>query len=98
MNIGTVLKGLTKRLRAVFQMDDRVPEWADPRIAELNEEIDRVRGLLNAARNNFNFVTDPDAVEYYIYLQKAYEVRYDMLVRRLKETHGVICQEASVSA
>ncbi len=64
------------------------PEWADPRIVALNEEIEQVRGLLQTARNNFNYVTDPDAVEYYIYLQKAYEVRYDMLVRRLKEIHA----------
>ncbi len=67
-----------------------VPEWANSEIVELNDEIDRVRGLLQAARNNFNFVTDPDVVEYYIYLQKAYEVRYDMLVRKLKEQHQAL--------
>lgn len=67
-----------------------VPEWANPDMVALNEEIDRVRGLLQAARTNFNFVTEPDMVEYYIYLQKAYEVRYDMLVRKLKEQHEAL--------
>ena len=60
------------------------PQWTDPRISTINDEIDRVKGLLRAARSNFNYVTDPDAIEYYIYLQKAYEVRYDMLVKELK--------------
>ncbi len=66
------------------------PEWANPEMVTLNDEIERVRGLLQAARNNFNFVTEPDMVEYYIYLQKAYEVRYDMLVRKLKEQHHAL--------
>lgn len=67
-----------------------IPDWANPEMVELNEEIDQVRGLLQTARNNFNFVTEPDMVEYYIYLQKAYEVRYDMLVRKLKEQHRAL--------
>ena len=79
------------RTRLVKKGEDApVPEWADPEIVMLNEEIDRVRSLLQTARNNFNFVTDPDMVEYYIYLQKAYEVRYDMLVRKLKEQHQAL--------
>lgn len=73
-----------------LQKEPAVPEWADPEMVTLNDEIDRVRGLLQTARNNFNFVTDPDMVEYYIYLQKAYEVRYDMLVRKLKEQHQAL--------
>ncbi|MBP3391882.1 MAG: DUF2508 family protein [Clostridia bacterium] len=72
------------------QKDGAAPEWANPEMVTLNDEIERVRGLLQAARNNFNFVTEPDMVEYYIYLQKAYEVRYDMLVRKLKEQHHAL--------
>lgn len=73
-----------------FRQKEPIPEWANPEVVELNEEIERVRGLLQAARTNFNFVTEPDLVEYYIYLQKAYEVRYDMLVRKLKERHETL--------
>ena len=78
------------RTRLVKMGEPPVPEWADPDMVTINEEIDRVRSLLQTARNNFNFVTDPDMVEYYIYLQKAYEVRYDMLVRKLKEQHQAL--------
>ena len=59
----------TKRIE--MGKDLSMPEWAHPEMITLNEEIDRVRGLLQTARNNFNFVTDPELVEYYIYLQKA---------------------------
>lgn len=86
------LTEVTTGMKNLFLQKDKtpVPEWANPQIVELNEEIERVKGLLNVARNNFNAVTDPDALEYYIYLQKAYEVRYDMLVRRLKEVHDTL--------
>ncbi len=83
---------IKEKMRQIFTSasSDVLPHWADPKIVDLNLEIEQVRGLLQAARNNFNFVTDPDAIEYYIYLQKAYEVRYDMLVRRLKARHDEV--------
>lgn len=81
------------KMRGILQQET-TPTWADPKIVDLNAEIDQVRSLLHAARNNFNFVTDPDVIEYYIYLQKAYEIRYDMLVRRLKARHEELTEEA----
>ncbi len=86
MNIRSFIQAQVGKIRKIFQEED-VPAWADPGIVDLNTEIEHVRGLLQVAKNNFNFVTDPDAIEYYIYLQKAYEVRYDMLVRKLKARH-----------
>ncbi len=93
MGIWSQIKGM---LGKIFRDDtsERLPFWADAGVVDINAEIDQVRSLLHAARNNFNFVTDPDVIEYYIYLQKAYEIRYDMLVRRLKARHEELTEEA----
>lgn len=89
MDFSSFIQAQRAKLRKMFHREE-LPPWADPKIADLNMEIEQVRSLLQTARNNFNFVTDPETIEYYIYLQKAYEVRYDMLVRKLKERHDEV--------
>ena len=93
MDIRSFIRAQTSKIRSKFLREEQ-PSWADGTIVDLNTEIDQVRDLLQAARRNFNFVTDPDAIEYYIYLQKAYEVRYDMLVRRLKARHDELTEKS----
>lgn len=53
-------------------------------VQSLLVEIDEVKKSIDAARSNFNNVTDPDSIDYYTYILKAYQVRHDMLIRQLK--------------
>ena len=50
----------------------------------LEVTLDEVKKSIDAARSNFNNVTDPDSIDYYTYILKAYQVRHDMLIRQLK--------------
>lgn len=63
------------------------PVTHDSDKAYIIQEIKNVQKLINAAENNYNNVTDSDSIEYYIYILKAYRVRYNKLVKELKELH-----------
>lgn len=56
----------------------------DPEVTAIMEEINDVKKLIETARINFNNVTDPDSIDYYTYILKAYQVRYDKLIKQLK--------------
>lgn len=53
-------------------------------LQELLREIEYVKREIDTARCNFNNVTDADSIDYYTYILKAYQVKHDMLVKRLK--------------
>ena len=57
----------------------------DPEITLIMNEINDVKNLIDAARINFNNVTDSDSIDYYTYILKAYQVRHDKLIKQLKE-------------
>lgn len=57
----------------------------DPEVKIIMSEIVDLKKLIDAARSNFNNVTDPDSIEYYTYILKAYQVRHDKLIKQLKE-------------
>lgn len=56
----------------------------DPEITAIINEIRDVKKNIDTARVNFNNVTDSDSIEYYTYILKAYQVRYDKLIKQLK--------------
>ncbi len=56
----------------------------DPEITAIMDEISVVKQDIKTARVNFNNVTDSDSIEYYTYILKAYQVRYDKLIKQLK--------------
>lgn len=56
----------------------------DPEITAIMSEINDVKKLIDTARSNFNNVTDSDSIDYYTYILKAYQVRYDKLIKQLK--------------
>lgn len=56
----------------------------DPEVTAIINEINDIKGLIDTARINFNNVTDPDSIDYYTYILKAYQVRYDKLIKQLK--------------
>lgn len=60
----------------------------NPDMTDIIQEIKNVQKLIDAAENNYNNVTDSDSIDYYIYILKAYRVRYNKLVKELKELSG----------
>lgn len=56
----------------------------DPEVTAIMNEISDVKKNIYTARVNFNNVTDSDSIEYYTYILKAYQVRYDKLIKQLK--------------
>ncbi len=51
---------------------------------EILNAMKEVKLLIDATENNFNNVTDSDSIDYYSYLLKAYKIRYNKLVKELK--------------
>lgn len=72
-----------KLLSFCKRVQKREPENSEE-VQSLLVEIDKVKKSIDAARSNFNNVTDPDSIDYYTYILKAYQVRHDMLIRQLK--------------
>lgn len=56
---------------------------------ELILSIEKVKRALEAAYANFNFVTEPDLVDSYIYEVKAMQLKYQYLIQQAKEL-GII--------
>ncbi|OPX45804.1 hypothetical protein CLHUN_07420 [Ruminiclostridium hungatei] len=53
--------------------------------ANLLSEIERVKGQLQEAYNNFDFVQDSLMVDFYTYQIKAYESKFEYLIKKAKE-------------
>jgi hypothetical protein len=53
--------------------------------AELLSEINIVKCDLQNAYNNLNYVSDPLMIDYYTYQIKAYETRFEYLIKKAKE-------------
>lgn len=53
---------------------------------ELIREIDAAKKEWWRARQQFNFVTDPDQIDYAVYAWEAAEKRYEMLLRAAKRS------------
>ena len=61
----------------------KVPE--DVNSQELIENINNARDEWIAAQKNFQFMDTDDGVDYYAYKIKAYEVKYQALLKEAKE-------------
>lgn len=53
-------------------------------LSELKNQLNRTKLELNAARDNFNNVTDPVLTDVFIYRIKSEEARYDRILREIK--------------
>ena len=62
----------------------------DPELETIREELIEIKRLIASAYSNFNAVTDKESISYYIYLIKAYEVKYDALVKRAKQRGSAV--------
>ena len=56
-----------------------------PENLELKAEIDRTRHRMESVRNQFEEVVDPTLIDCYIYELKAAQLRYQFLLRSIKE-------------
>ena len=54
---------------------------------ELLREIEEVYREMTTAFNHFNYATQPDLIEYYVYQYKAAQVKHDYLLRCMKELY-----------
>ena len=55
-------------------------------IRQLKQQIEASKLAISSARNQFEFVVDPTLVDCYIYELNAAQLRYQFLLKRLKQT------------
>ena len=63
----------------------------EPRDTELDDllhSLSRTQREIEQAYNRFNFASDPDLVESYVYEISSLQCRYNYLLRRVKERGG----------
>ena len=58
---------------------------AEEQRRELIQNINIIKNEWDVAKNNFELVSTKDSVDYYAYMIKACEVRYQALLREAKE-------------
>ena len=78
------LKKIKNSLKYKITGAQDVSAEEDPELETIREE------LIASAYSNFNAVTDKESISYYIYLIKAYEVKYDALVKRAKQRGSAV--------
>ena len=59
----------------------------DQALTDLLQSLDRTRCEIEQAYNHFNFASDPDLVESYVYEITSLQCRYNYLLRQVK-AHG----------
>ncbi len=60
----------------------------DSELDDLLRSLSRTQREIDQAYNHFNFASDPDLVESYVYEITALQCRYNYLLRRVKERGG----------
>jgi hypothetical protein len=87
-NIKTQKTGLINKIFKTIFTRDKVAEVT---VEDSNDIKDLVESIKNArkdwmcANSNFNYANDQESIDYYTYMIKAYQVRYDYLIKKAKE-------------
>ena len=63
-------------------------EPTDTELNDLLRSLSRTQREIEQAYNRFNFTSDSDLVESYVYEINALQCRYNYLLRRVKERNG----------
>ena len=63
-------------------------EPVDNELDDLLRCLSRTQREIEQAYNRFNFTSDPDLVESYVYEITSLQCRYNYLLRRVKELEG----------
>ena len=61
-----------------------------PELIRLRVEIERTKCAIEAARNHFEQAVDPTLIDCYIYELKAAHLRYQFLLRHIKQQENTI--------
>lgn len=69
---------------------------SDSELDELLHSLSRTQREIEQAYNRFNFTSDPDLIDSYVYEISALQCRYNYLLRRVKERRGVIAAAQSL--
>lgn len=77
------LKISKKVQRAIYNKEKRMT--AEER--KLLQEIEEANKEMITAFNHFEYVTDPDLIEYYTYQYKAAQIKYGYLLRCMKKLY-----------
>ena len=69
-------------------------ERIDSELDDLLRSLSRTQREIEQAYNHFNFTSDPDLVESYVYEITSLQCRYNYLLRRVKERGGTAAMHA----
>ena len=69
---------------------------SDSELDELLHSLSRTQREIEQAYNRFNFTSDSDLIDSYVYEISALQCRYNYLLRRVKERRGVIAAAQSL--
>lgn len=69
----------------------------DAELDDLLRALSHTQREIDQAYNRFNFASDPDLVEAYVYEINAMQCRYNYLLRRVKERRSAISPAAGRS-
>lgn len=65
---------------------------------ELMENLIKARNELIIATTNYEFAKDNDLIDYYAYLIKAAQIKYDYLLKKVKEKEMELGREFSINS
>ncbi len=79
-----ITAGFGAVLNRVAYMRKKPEDATETRLTELKHSIDRTVTELNCAMENFNNVTEPKLIDFYIYKIQSEQTRYDQLLCEYK--------------
>lgn len=77
--------GIGNAFFTVSQFRKKTDFIQDKRLEELKASIDRTCSEINCALENFNNVTEPKLIDFYIYKIQSEQTRYDQLLCEYKQ-------------
>ncbi len=81
-----MIQTITLKVREWIDNDHEIGSWVDSRgrVNYLQNEIEDAKNEWIQAQNFFQNVTDPDLIDYAIYLMEASEAKYSYLLKRAR--------------
>jgi hypothetical protein len=92
----------TKSIDAFILIMDKINKTREKIISsrEKQEEMDQllenlkiVQNELNIANTNYEFAKESELIDYYTYYIKATQIKYDYLLKQIKESGKQMCSE-----
>ncbi len=80
--------GFFNRLSKVFSTKEKIETVSFNESSDFKELIESIKSAQRdwlCANANFNYTSDQEIIDYYTYMIKAYQVRYEYLIKKAKE-------------